>query len=88
MLIGDVNFLLDFPGSALAVGTPIIPARDDLIIYSAEYTLTFFAFLRVVDGNAVAHWTGDQLSLQETVAYPLLIDEDQLRFAGLCLGDF
>lgn len=85
MFIRDMNFLLDFPRSALAVGTPIIPARDDLIIYPTEYSLTFLALLRIVYRNAVANWTGNQLGLKETVTDPFLVDENQLRLAGLCL---
>lgn len=59
MFIGDMNFLFDLPRSALAVGTPIIPTRNDLIIYPAEYSLTFLTFFRIVYRDAVANWTGD-----------------------------
>lgn len=87
MLVGYVHLFFYLPRGAFAVGASIVPTRNDLIIYSAENALTFLAFLRIIDGDAVANGTGDELSLQETVAYPLLIYKDELRFADLCLVD-
>lgn len=52
----------------------------------AEDAFAFLALLGVVEGDAVADGTGDQLVLQEgLLPDPLLVDNDQLRLLDALL---
>lgn len=63
MFIGDVYILLNFPRLALAVGTPVLVIGNDLIIQMAKDALALLALLGVIQRDAVANRTGDQLVL-------------------------
>lgn len=80
MLVGYVDILLHLPRLGLAVGTSVFIIGDDLVIQVAEDAFTFLAFLGIIEGDAVADGTGDQLVLQERILPdPFLVDNDQFR---------
>jgi hypothetical protein len=56
-----MDFLFDAPGLGLAVRTSIVSHRYDLIVSVTENTFAFITFPGIVERDAVADWTGDEL---------------------------
>lgn len=83
VLVGYVDVLLQLPRLRLAVGTSVLIVGDDLVVQVAEDAFTFLAFLGVVERDAVADGTRDQLVLQEGfLPDPFLVDNDQFGLLG------
>jgi hypothetical protein len=84
VLVCYMHVLFYLPRLTFAVRTPVVSPRYNLVVPATKNALAFFAFSRVVDGNAVADRTSYQLIFEERLlANPLLVDRDKFRLKYL-----